>query len=320
MENRIQREMTFDVSILVPISDYHDNLKSLFQRFRKELASLNLHNEFIFVIDGDFPAARIDLAELQAANTDVVKVVSFNKPHGEAKALSVAFAESSGEIILTLPAYFQVEPEEIGKMFTEFSFEVDLIVGCRYPRQDNILNRVQAKVFHGLVSRLIGISLRDISCGVRLLRRRVLEKIYLYGDMHRFFPLLAHNRGFRVKELALKQASENIHLRVYGPGVYLRRLLDILTIFFLIKFTQKPLRFFGLLGFGIGFIGLVISLVTVIQRLYFDVSLAGRPLFLGGILFLLVGLQTFFIGLVAEIIIFTHMPEEPQYLIDEIIE
>lgn len=312
--------MGFDVSVLVPISDYHDDLKLLVGRFREVLDPLGLKYEFVFVVDGDFPAAQLALAEIKDADPEMIRVIIFNKPHGEAKALSVAFAESSGDMILTLPAYFQVEPEEIGKMFAEFNSEDDLIVGCRYPRKDNILNRVQARVFHGLVSGLTGQSLRDISCGVRLMRRHVPEKISLYGDMHRFLPLLAFNRGFRIRELELRQAPENAHLRIYGPGVYLRRLLDILTIFFLIKFTQKPLRFFGLLGFGIGSTGLIISLITVLQRLFLDVSLAGRPLFLGGILFVLVGLQTFFIGLVAEVIIFTHLSEEPQYLIDEIIE
>ena len=146
-----------------------------------------------------------------------------------------------------------------------------------------------------------------------------MAKINLYGDLHRFIPLLAIHKGYRVREIPLLQAPDDIHLRIYRPGIYLRRVLDILTLFFLIKFTQKPLRFFGLLGCGIGFIGMLITAITVLQRLFGDTGLSGRPLFLVGVLFLLIGLQTFFIGLVAEIIIFTHIPAEPDYNIEKIV-
>jgi len=247
-------------------------------------------------------------------------VIKFNRPFGEARAITAAYKISSGSLILTLAPYFQVEPQEIEKMFCSLTEEIDVVFGNRYPRKDNLLNRMQSHIFHKLVNQISGESFHDISCGVRLLRREVLETIHLYGDLHRFIPLLATHKGFCVKEVPLKQAKEDINLRIYGPGVYLRRLLDILTLFFLIKFTQKPFRFFGLLGIGIALIGLIITAVTVLQRFFGSSNLAGRPLFLAGILLLLIGMQTFFIGLVAEIIIFIHAPSEAQYNIEKIIE
>ncbi|MEJ2033477.1 MAG: hypothetical protein P8Y63_10655, partial [Deltaproteobacteria bacterium] len=165
-----------------------------------------------------------------------------------------------------------------------------------------------------------GESFHDVSSGVRLIRREILAHIGLYGDLHRFLPLLAIQKGFRVKEIPLAQACEDCRLRLYRPGVYWRRLLDILSIFFLFKFTQKPLRFFGLLGSGIGFLGLILAGTTVFQRLFWGQSLSSRPLFLIGVLISLVGLQTFFIGLIGEIIIFMHMPEQPGYRIEKLIE
>ena len=315
MENTISPH--YKVSVLVPVCERHDDIEQLFTRHRNILQKLNLTAEFIFVIDGSFPEAEKALKKIKTDHRDLVRIITLNRAYGEAKALSVAFAESSAELILTLPSYFQVQPDEITKLFKEFGPDVDLIVGCRYPRRDNLLNRIQARIFHGLINSLTKEPLHDISCGVKLCRRQVLEKINIYGDLHRFLPLLALTKGFRIRELPLQQAQEDIHLRLYRPGVYIRRMLDILTLFFLIKFTQKPLRFFGLLGTGIGMIGLLITLVTVFQRFAYGSALADRPLFLGGILFILVGLQTFFIGLVAEIIIFTHQPEEPQYHIEE---
>ena len=147
-----------------------------------------------------------------------------------------------------------------------------------------------------------------------------MQKIELYGDMYRFIPLLAIYKGFKVKEIYLQQAHDNFSLRVYGPGIYLTRFLDVFTLIFLIKFTQKPLRFFGAWGGGIAFIGALITGVTVYQRVIEDIGLADRPLFLGGILLIMLGVQTFFIGLVAEIILFMNVPSEPHYNIEEKIE
>lgn len=309
-----------NISVIVPISERHDDIGLLYRKHQKILARRQLSHEFIFVLDGQFPQAETTLRALQKENPEVVKIIRFNKSYGEARALAAAFNKATGEIILTLASYFQVHPEEIEKLFDNFTADVDVLFGNRYPRRDNLLNRLQSSVFHRLLNKLSGETFHDISCGVRLMRREVLEKVSLYGDLHRFIPLLAINKGYRVKEIPLEQDEQDVHLRIYGPGVYLRRLLDLMTLFFLLKFTQKPLRFFGLLGCGISAIGLIITLITVEQRLFAYKSLADRPLFLGGLLFILIGLQTFFIGLVAEIIIFMHMPDEPAYNVEEIVE
>jgi hypothetical protein len=152
------------------------------------------------------------------------------------------------------------------------------------------------------------------------MRRNVMQRIELYGDFYRFIPLLAIYKGFKVKEIHLQQADDNFSLRLHGPGIYLKRFLDIFTLIFLIKFTQKPLRFFGAWGGFIGFTGALITGLTVYQRLVGDIALSDRPLFLGGILLIMLGVQTFFIGLVAEIILFMHVPSEPHYNIEETIE
>jgi len=320
MTNSLKKR-EFDVSVLIPISEErHDDLTRIFKSHKDILEELGLSFEFIFVFDGYYPADIQSLEELKPSDPGSLKIIKFNKCHGEARALKAAFSESQGKKILTLSAYLQVEPQEIKKLFRDFKDDVDVIVGQRYPRCDNLLNRLQSNLFHWMINSFSGESFHDISCGVRLMRRKVLERINLFGDLYRFIPLLAINKGFRAREIPLRQAQEDVHLRIYGFGIYLRRLLDILTLFFLIKFTQKPLRFFGLLGSGISFIGLTISLITVCQRLFYSQGLSERPLFLVGMLFMLVGLQTFFIGLVAEIIIFMHMPSEPDYNIEEIVE
>jgi glycosyltransferase involved in cell wall biosynthesis len=307
------------VSVVVPVSERHDDLEKIYRAHRGVLQKLGLSCEFIFILDGWFPEADKALAGLEKSEADCT-VIRFPRHYGEARALSAGFAAARGELVLTLASYLQIEPAETARLFAELTSAQDMVTGSRFPRRDNWLNRVQSRLFHGIVGRLTGESFHDVSCGVRLMRREVLAHIGLYGDLHRFLPLLAIQKGFKVKEIPLAQACEDCRLRLYRPGVYWRRLLDILSIFFLFKFTQKPLRFFGLLGSGLGLLGLLLAGTTVFQRLFLDQGLANRPLFLIGVLISLVGLQTFFIGLIGEIIIFTHMPEQPRYRIDKLVE
>jgi glycosyltransferase involved in cell wall biosynthesis len=305
-----------EVSVLVPISERHDNIEEIYRQHKQVLQDLGYSSEFIFVLAGHFPVAAAVLTRLEESENDF-RVIRFPRSYGEARALSVAFEVARGRMILTLAAYFQIEPAEIAKLFAELTPGQDMITGRRYPRKDNWLNRAQSGLFHAFVRRLTGEDFRDISMGVRLMRREVLEQIGLYGDLHRFLPILAIQNGFMVKEIPLTQACENCGLRLYAPGVYWRRTLDILSIFFLFKFTQKPLRFFGIMGSAISLFGLLIAGTTLIQKLFMDQALADRPLFLVGVLISMVGLQTFFIGLLGEIIIFTHMPEQPRYKVEK---
>jgi len=167
---------------------------------------------------------------------------------------------------------------------------------------------------------LTGIRYHDISCGLRAMKRKVAEEIQLYGDLHRFFPLLAYQRGFRVAEIPVQQSRHDARRRMYSPGVYLRRLLDLLTLFFLYKFTKKPLRFFGLIGSAISGAGVMITGYLVLFKLLGLTGLADRPLLIFGVLLLVLGIQLFSIGLLGEIIIFTHARAVKDYQIEELLE
>ena len=224
-------------------------------------------------------------------------------------------------MILTLSAYFQIEPYETHKILHKLSEDgLDLVISSRYPRMDSLFNRAQAKVFHWLIGMLTGTKFRDISCGLRAMRRRVAVEVQLYGDLHRFFPLLARQKGFKVEEISLRQSPSDAQRRVYNPGVYLRRLLDILTLFFLFKFTKKPLRFFGLIGSGLLGAGAAITGYLGIYRLLGLGAIADRPLLILGVLLMVLGIQLFSIGLLGELIIFTHARDVKEYQIEEVLE
>ncbi len=194
-----------------------------------------------------------------------------------------------------------------------------MVLARRWPRRDSLLNRLQNRLFNFLLRLSTDLEIHDAGCSARAFKRNVIEEIQLYGDLHRFFPVMAHRQGFHVIELNITQSKKDIHQRLYSPGLYVRRLLDLLTIFFLIKFTKKPLRFFGLVGTTLFGLGIVSSLYIIAERLFFDVPLADRPaLFLSSLLIIL-GVQIIAIGLIGEIIIFTHAKDLKEYKIDKII-
>ncbi len=220
--------------------------------------------------------------------------------------------------MLTLPAYFQIEPDEIPRLVASLG-DSDMALARRWPRNDAILNRLQTNLFNFLLRLSTDLQIHDAGCSARVFKRNILDEVQIYGDLHRFFPVMAHRQGFRVIEIDVAQSQKDTHRRIYSPGLYVRRLLDLLTIFFLIKFTKKPLRFFGLVGATLFGLGLALTTYLISERLFFDVALADRPALIMSSLLLVLGIQVIAIGLIGEIIIFTHAKDLKEYKIDKII-
>ena len=308
------------LSAVIPISERFDDLRELYAEFDRELAASGRTYEFIFVVDGSQHHALGVLRQLRADH-EGVKVIVLNRSFGEAAALSVGFQNANGEIIVTLAPYFQIVADKLRELITPVSENVaDMAIARRYPRTDSIFNRLQGGVFNWQVRAMTGTPFHDLSCGVRVLRRAVAEEVPLYGDLHRFFPLLAYQRGFKVFEIPAPQDRRDEGRRLNRPGVYMRRLLDIATLFFLFKFTMKPLRFFGLVGSALFIAGSLITGYLGAYRLFGFGSIADRPLLVLGVLLIVLGIQLFSVGLLGEIIIFTHAGNKKQYNIREILE
>src|SRR5690606_23608397 len=159
----------------------------------------------------------------------------------------------------------------------------------------------------------------DLGCGARAFKRSVADEIPIYGDQHRFIPLLALRRGFRVAEVQVRQSERDRYDKGYGPRTYLRRLLDIFTVVFLVRFTKKPLRFFGMIGSVMFLLGAVFLTYVVLERAFLGVSLADRPALLLSSLLVVLGLQIFALGLLGELIIFTHARDLKEYTIEKIV-
>jgi glycosyltransferase involved in cell wall biosynthesis len=311
-------EQSVQLSIVIPVSGRRGDLRDIYNQYVKEVSATGHCYECIFVLDGPDVAALQTLRALKLEHPEI-QVIAFNRWFGEATALAIGLERSRGAVVLTLPSYFQVEPCEIRRLLEQLKQGgYDMVVAWRHPRIDSLFNRVQARAFRWLVTVLTGTRYHDVSCGLRVMKRKVIEEIRLYGELHRFLPLLAYEQGFKVAELAVQQSRFDVARRMYEPGIYLRRLLDVLTLFFLVKFTKKPLRFFGLVGSAVSLTGVVILGYLGLYRLLGG-PIAGRPLLILGVLLTVLGLQLFSIGLLGELIVFTHARDRKDYQIEEIL-
>jgi glycosyltransferase involved in cell wall biosynthesis len=303
------------ISVVVPVVERTDDLVALYRAFARELDKRTEDYEFLFVFDGHF-APTPELIAL-SRESDGVRILRFARDFGETAALRLGIEKSRGDLILTLPAYFQVQPEGVRLLLDAVAAGADMAVANRSPRLDSWLNRVQSRAFHSMVGGASsGQRFHDMACGVRAMRRVVAETLPLYGDLHRFIPALALREGYRVEEVAVPQHPSDAWMRVYSPGVYVRRLLDIAAFFFLAKFTEKPLRFFGLVGSAFLVSGTVLSLVLFIQRLEGQ-PIANRPALLLAVLLMALGVQLLGLGLVGEIIVHLRAPHRRGYRVRE---
>lgn len=306
------------ISVIVPVCGRRDELRDLYLQYKQGLAMIELQHEFVFVIDGERSDAAAALAELQQAGEDIT-VVSLTRSFGESAALMAGFERARGEVILTLPAHHQVQPQDICKLVAALGSS-DMAIGYRSPRHGGWFERARRNTFHRLVNFVTGVRLRDMGCGARAMRRQVLEEIDLYGDQHRFLAILANRLGFRVSEVALRQSPLDRRKRIYRPREYARHLLDLFSIFFLVRFTKRPLRFFGMLGAGTFGIGALLTAYLCVQRLAFDEKLSDRPALLLAALLVVLGVQVFALGLLAELMIFTHARGMKDYRVEEVIQ
>jgi glycosyltransferase involved in cell wall biosynthesis len=302
------------ISVIVPVVERADDLVELYRAFATELDSRGESYEFLFVFDGGFTPPP-ELTALSRTRDDV-RVLRFARTFGETAALRLGIERSKGDVILTLPAYFQVTPEGIPAMLAGLEAGSDMVVASRSPRLDSWLNRVQSAAFHRMLSGVTDRRFHDIACGVRIMRRPVAEALPLYGDLHRFIPALALREGYLVDEIPVPQHPKDARTRMYSPGVYVRRVLDIAAFFFLAKFTEKPLRFFGLVGSLFFVAGAVTSLVLLVERLGGQ-AIANRPLLLLAVLLVALGVQLMGLGLVGEIIVHLRAPHRRAYRVRE---
>lgn len=306
---------TPDVSVLVPVSERPDPLDGLFAEVADALRASGRSYEFIFVSE-PFNRTFVEALRPLARRGEPIRVLEAGHTVGESTLLKLGATHARGETLLVLPAYHRVVPESLPALVAAVEQGADLANARRWPRRDSRLNRIQTRLLHAVVTGLSSGHVRDVGSGVRAMRPQVLRELPLYGDLFRFLPVLALRDGYSVVELDAAQHPQDARLRIYGPGTYLRRAIDVLGLFFLSRFTYKPLRFFGLIGSALSAVGGVILLVMFFQRLGGQ-GLANRPLLLLAVLLFTLGVQAVALGLIGEIIVHFNAPHRRAYRIRE---
>jgi len=304
------------VSVVIAIAGPEGHPRDVIDAYGQSLHSGGYRCEFIVVLDG--PTPRFDEELRDAASRWTVRVVQLEGGGlGESIALSAGVAKAHGELVVNAPPYLQIEPDDVLAVVNALEAGADCVATWRHARIDPWLNQLQSKLFNAALRVVMSMPFHDLNSGTRGFRRRVLEEVAVYGELYRFLPVLARRQGFRVVEVRVRHREEKGRAGFYGLGVYLRRLLDIFAIAFLTRFTQRPLRFFGYLGFGAIAVGAPIAAWYLYERIVAGVSLSDKPAFVIGTILAAFGVQVIGLGLIGEIMIFTQAPNLRDYKVED---
>lgn len=312
------------LSIVIPLLNEADNLELLHQKLTQTLVALDRPYEIIFINDGSTDASPQILADLFARDPHVV-VIHFRQNFGKTAALTAGFTHGRGDVLVTMDADLQDDPAEIPAMLAKLDEGFDLVAAWRHARQDPIDKTWPSRIFNWGVSTFSGLHLHDFNCGFKVYRRAVTEQVRLYSDFHRFTPVLAAGKGFRVTELPVEHHPRHAGKSKYGASRTVKGFVDFITVLFLTTFLQHPLRLFGTTGIVMFGVGALIELYLTGLWLAREVGgvadippIGVRPLFTVGILAMILGIQLVSIGLLGEMIrYFTFHPEQ-EYSIREI--
>ena len=260
--------------------------------------------EAVFVDDGSTDGSFAALTRLHSAHENV-RVVRLRRNFGKAAALAAGFANAHGDVVVTIDADLQDDPAEIPRLLAKLDEGFDLVSGWKAHRRDPFTRRALSRIFNWVTGRVSGLRLHDLNCGLKAYRAEVIQGLRLYGELHRFIPVLAHYRGHRIAELAVNHRPREHGRSRYGVERYLRGFLDLLTVSFIGRYRYRPLHLFGGLGLVLGMIGFaVLAYLTALK--IGGHAIGRRPLLILGVLLMVVGLQFFSLGLISELITSQH--------------
>jgi len=292
------------LSVVVPVYNEERSVELLYDEIAAALDPLDHEWEAVFVDDGSTDGSFAALTRLhsRAAN---VRVVRLRRNFGKAAALAAGFAQASGDVIATLDADGQDDPAELPRLLAKLDEGYDLVSGWKVRRRDPWRRRLVSRVFNAVTGWISGVRLHDMNCGFKAYRAEVVRGLPLYGELHRFIPVLAHERGYRVTELAVNHRPREHGRSRYGIERYLRGFFDLITVTFMGRYRHRPLHLFGGLGLALGGIGFLICVYLTV--LWFAGNAIGhRPLLTLGVLLVVVGMQFLSLGLIGEMITTHH--------------
>ncbi len=276
----------------------------LFEELQAALEPLGQPWEAVFVDDGSTDGSFAALTRLHSAHANV-RVVRLRRNFGKAAALAGGFRQAEGDVVVTIDADLQDDPAEIPRLLAKLDEGFDLVSGWKTHRRDPLTRRALSRIFNWVTGRVSGLHLHDLNCGLKAYRADVVKGLRLYGELHRFIPVLAHYRGHRIAELPVNHRPREHGRSRYGIERYLRGFLDLLTVSFIGRYRHRPLHLFGGLGLALGGVGFLLLVYLTVLKIDGH-AIGQRPLLILGVLLVVVGLQFFSLGLISELITSQH--------------
>ena len=292
------------LTVVVPVYNEEPSISSLLDELAEVLDLLDDTWEIVVVDDGSTDGTFATLVRLNAEAAHLC-VVRLRRNEGKATALDVGFAEAEGDIVVTLDGDGQDDPHEIPALLAKLDEGYDLVTGWKSTRRDPFTRRFVSRIFNVVTGRVSGLRLHDMNCGLKAARAEALQGIRLYGELHRFLPVLVHYRGFRVTELPVNHRPRQHGRSRYGMERYMRGFLDLLTVTFMGRYRHRPLHLFGGVGLVLGAIGTALLVYLTVLKLSGE-AIGHRPLLTLGVLLVVVGIQFLSLGLLSELITSHH--------------
>lgn len=298
------------VSVVVPLLNEEDSLRMLVNEIHKAVQTIRIDYEILFIDDGSTDRSLDIIKELTKTNKRV-KFISFRKNYGKAAALQVGFQAVTGDAVITMDADLQDDPAEIPNLLVKLSEGYDLVSGWKKKRFDPFIKKHTSKFFNWSTRIMTGIKIHDNNCGLKAYRTEVVKNVTIYGELHRYVPVLAHYKGFKVSEIVVKHHPRRFGKTKYGISRFFKGYIDLITVMFTTRYIKRPLHFFGLLGSVSALLGVLVNLYLTYEWFFYNISLSRRPLLFLGMLLIIVGIQFFSIGLIGEILVYNkHNKEE----------
>lgn len=308
--------------MVIPLLNEAENIPTLYDEIIQTLERMARPFEILFIDDGSTDDSLGILTDIQRRDDRVV-VISFRRNFGQTAALSAGFDHARGDIIITMDADLQNDPNDIPKLLDKLEQGFDLVNGWRFDRKDPFLSRrLPSQIANKIISYTTQVKLHDYGCTLKAFRKEVTQNIRLYGEMHRFIPAIASGMGINIAEVKVNHRPRRFGSSKYGISRTVRVILDLMTVKFLLAYATRPIQIFGLIGFSCTAIGVGTTIFLTIQRQFFNIPMANRPLLLLAILLIFMGLQFITLGLLGELQARTYheAQNKPVYVIRKILK
>ena len=316
----MEKEYTKKISIVIPAFNEAENLPFLCDEITEVMSPITDEYEIIIINDGSSDKTQETVEKLFNNDSKHIVGINFRSNFGKASAFSAGFIEAQGKIIFTMDADLQDDPKEIPNFLAKVEEGFDLVSGWKKNRKDSFIKNTSSKFFNFITSRFSRVKLHDFNCGFKAYKAEVAKSLDLYGQLHRYIPVMARNKGYRIGEIPVHHRKRKFGRSKYGPIRFVNGFLDLLTVMMLTKYFKRPAHFFGGIGsVALGF-GFIISLYITFLRL-FTGSIQNRlPLFIAGILLVMVGVQLISLGLIGEMFANNYKKEDEYSKIKKIIK